>query len=82
MKFTGISHLRRRAKEARSTRCKEWIDEHCHGRKPYLRPHKNGVCKESKKERVGVATEYFQSLTGHGIIAPFLKDKLKKGRLR
>jgi hypothetical protein len=78
IKFTSISHLRRRAKEARSTGCKEWIDEHCCGRKSYLRPHKNGIPKELKKERKGIATRYFQLLTGHSIIAPFLKEKLKK----
>jgi hypothetical protein len=77
MKFTSISHLRRRAKEARSTGCKEWI-EHCRGRKSYLRPHKDGIRKELKKERKGIATRHVQLLTGHAIIAPFLKEKLKK----
>jgi hypothetical protein len=78
MKFTSISHLRRRAKEARSTGCREWIDEHCRGRKSYIRPHKNGICKELKKERKGIATRYFQLVTGHAIIAPSLKEKLEK----
>jgi hypothetical protein len=76
MKFTCISHLRR-AKGARSTGCKGLINEHCREEKSYLRPHRNAICKELKKERKGIATRYFQLLTGHAIIAPFLKERLK-----
>jgi ribonuclease HI len=58
MKFTSISRLRRRAKEAWAG-CKEWIEEHCRRRKSYLRPNKNGTRKELKKDRKGIATRYF-----------------------
>jgi len=37
--------------------------------------------KELKNEGKAVASRYYQLLTGHALIAPFLKDKLKKNRL-
>jgi hypothetical protein len=45
MKFTSISYLRRRAKEARLTGCKEWTDEHCRGRKSTCDHTRTGFAK-------------------------------------
>ena len=73
-----MAYLRRQATEAKSRGTKEWIEERTKQRRSYIPPRKPGFRKELRNERKAVASKYYQLLTGHALIAPFLKDKLKK----
>jgi len=49
------------------------------GCRSYIPPKKKtGFRKELNGERKAVAPRYYQLLTGHALIVPFLKEKLKK----
>ena len=70
-----MAYLKRQTTKAKS---KEWIEERTKQRRSYIPPRKPGFRKKLKNERKAVAPRYYQLLTGHALIAPFLKDKLKK----
>ena len=48
-----------------------WIAERTKRRRSYIPPKK-------KQGSAAIAARYYQLLTGHALIAPFLKEKLKK----
>jgi len=73
-----MAYLERQATEAESRGTKEWIEGRTMQRRSCVPPRKPGFRKELKNERKAVASRYYQLLTGHALIAPILKDKLKK----
>jgi len=70
---TSMAYLKRQASEAKSRGTKEWIVERTKQRRSYIPPRKSGFRKELKDERKAVASRCYQLLTGHALIAPFLK---------
>jgi len=75
---TSMAYLKRQATEAKSRGTKERIEERTKQRRSYIPPRIPGFRKELKNKGKAVASRYYQFLTGHTLIAPFLKDKLKK----
>jgi len=73
---TSMSYLKRRATEAKTRGTKEWIAERTKRRRSYIPPKKTGFRKE--RERKAIASRHHQPPTGHALIAPFLKEELKK----
>jgi hypothetical protein len=73
-----MAYLKRQATEAKSRGTKGWIKERTDVRRAYIPRKKIGFRKELKGERKSVASRYYQLLTGHALIAPFLKNKLRK----
>jgi len=69
-----MAYLKRQATEAKSGGTREWIQERTKQRRSYIPPRKPGFRKELKNERKVVASRYYQLLTGHALIAPFLKE--------
>jgi len=74
---TSIAYLKRQETEAKSIGTKEWIEERTKQRQSYISPRKPGFRKELKSEGKADASRYYQLLTGHALIAPSPKDKLK-----
>ena len=74
----SLAYLKRRATEERSARTKEWIHGSAKLRKSYILPPSAGIRRELRNVNKGVASRYYQLLTGHALIGPYLKDKIKK----
>jgi len=74
---TSMAYLKRRATEAKTRGTKLWIAERIKRRRSYILPKKTGFRKELMGERKAIASRYCQLLTGHALISPFLKGKLK-----
>jgi len=75
---TSMAYLKRRATEAKTRGTKVWIAGRTKRRRSYIPPKNTGFRKELKGERKAIASRYYQLLTGHALIAPFLNEKLKK----
>jgi len=68
-----MAYLKRQETEAKSRGTQEWIEERTKQRRSYIPPRKPWFRKELKNERKAVASRYYQLLTEHALIAPFLK---------
>jgi hypothetical protein len=44
----------------------------------YIPREKEGMRVQVKNEKKGTAARYYQLMTGHAVIAPYLKNKLRK----
>jgi ribonuclease HI len=73
-----IAHLRRRTTERKTRETTAWIVERTRQRRSYILPNKRGFRQALKHEKKALAGRYYQLLTGHALIAPYLKEKLKK----
>lgn len=56
----------------------QWITTRTAKSKAYIPRDKTGIRKNLRNERKGIASRYYQLLTGHAVVAPYLKEKLKK----
>ena len=71
----SFAHLARRSTEARARATHQWIEERLKGRRGYKRPGKVGIREALRRALRGVATRFFQLLSGHAPIASFLHDR-------
>jgi hypothetical protein len=74
----SLAHVKRVTSEEKKVKIKRWIQEKVKGGKAYIPRRREGMRKIVKVEKKGVAVRYFQLMTGHAGIAPYLKNKLKK----
>jgi hypothetical protein len=74
----SLAHVKRRTSEERQIKTKRWIQEKLKGTKNYILRKKEGMRQVLNMEKKGVAARYYQLMTGHVVIAPYLKNKLKK----
>jgi hypothetical protein len=74
----SLTHLRRKITERTVQETKQWISQWIGKRREYTPPRKPGLRSHLRSERKSVAARYYQLLTGHTLIAPFMKEKLKK----
>ena len=77
---TSLSHMARVATEARSRRTKQWISERLGDpRRKYRPPPGRGVKRRLlRRTPKHIAGRYYQLLSGHAAIGPYLKDKIHK----
>jgi len=74
----SLTRLRRKITERTRQEVKERIDLRIGKRQEYLPPRKPGLRGHLQRERKAVAARFYQLLTGHALVAPFMNDKLKK----
>jgi hypothetical protein len=74
----SLAFLKRTTKEEKKRKTKEWIKEKIKGSRAYILKEKEGIRKHLRSERKETATRYYQLMTGHAVIALYLKNKLKK----
>jgi len=73
-----MTYLQRKVTQRTVRETKEWIDLRICKRREYLPPRKPGLRSHLRREWKAVAARYYQLLTGHALIAPFMKERLKK----
>ncbi|KAI5784166.1 hypothetical protein FPQ18DRAFT_418351 [Pyronema domesticum] len=56
----------------------EWVMTRTNKSKAYIPREKTGIRKQLRHEKKEVASWFYQLLTGHAVISPYLKEKLKK----
>ena len=75
---TSLSHMSRVATEARSRMTAEWIRSHIGPERRYRPPSGRGLRrKQLRRVRKSVAGRYYQLLSSHAAIDPYLRDKVK-----
>jgi len=77
-KRASLTYLKRKATEVKSKETNEWITTRIRERPSYTPPKKSGFRKQLKEEKKRLAARYYQLATGHALIAPYMKNKLKK----
>lgn len=75
---TSVAYLKRWTSEEKRTGTKEWIKERVKGRKSYILREKAGMREKLRKEKKSIAARYYQLMTRHALMAPYLENKLKK----
>ncbi|KAI5785716.1 hypothetical protein FPQ18DRAFT_394394 [Pyronema domesticum] len=78
MREASLAHLKRKTSYIKTTATKEWIKTSTSRSKAYIPRDKTGIRKNLKNERKEIASRYYQLLTGHAVITPYLKEKLGK----
>jgi ribonuclease HI len=73
----SLAFLKRKTSEVRKEATRRWIRERTAKSKAYI-PREEGMRKNLKNEKKGVAARYYQLMTGHAIIVPYLKEKRRK----
>ena len=63
--------------EARSQSAGEWIRRHVTAERRYRPPWGGRIREHPQKEGKGVASRFFQLLSGHAAIGPYLAEKTK-----
>lgn len=74
----SLAFLKRKTSEVRRPATKEWMRDRTSKSTAYIPWEKEGIGKNLRNEKKGVAARYCQLMTGHAVIAPYLKEKLKK----
>ena len=77
---TSLAHMTMAATETRARRMKQWISEHLgDSRRKYRPPPGKGVRRKLlRRAPKHIAGRYYQLLSGHVAIGPYLKDKIHK----
>ena len=77
---TSLSHMTRVATENRSRRVNQWITERLGDpRRKYKPPLGRGVRRKLlQRAPKHIASRYYQLLSGHAAIGPYLKGKIRK----
>ena len=77
---TSLSHMTRVATVAQSGRTKQWISERLGDPRRKYRPPPGRVVMRKLLRRTPkyIAGRYYQLLSGHAAIGPYLKDKIHK----
>ena len=77
---TSLSHMTRVATEAQARRTRQWIEERLGDpRKKYSPPSGRGVRRRLLRRALKyIAGRYYQLLSSHPAIGPYLKDKIHK----
>jgi hypothetical protein len=78
IKGTSISWMRRQASEAKTRGTKEWLAPMLEKAKAYRPPKKTGFRSELRHVPKALASRYYQLMSGHALITPYLKDKIHK----
>jgi ribonuclease HI len=74
----SLAHIARKISERRSAARNKWIADKGVSGSRYITRRKTGMRTVLKSTKKHIAARYFQLLTGHAIIAPYLKNKLDK----
>jgi hypothetical protein len=74
----SLAFLKRTTKEEKKRKTQEWIKEKIKGSRAYILKEKEGIRKHLRSERKETAARYYRLMTGYSVIAPYLKNKLKK----
>ena len=77
---TSLSRMARVATENRSRTMTEWISSHTGDpRRDYRPPRGRGLrCRLLRRTPKSIAGRYYQLLSGHAAIGPYLKDEIRK----
>ena len=77
---TSLSHMTRVATEGQSCRTNQWIAEHLGSpSRRYKVPPGRGIRRRPlRRAPKHIASRYYQLLSGHAAIGPYLKDKIWK----
>ena len=76
---TSLSHMTRVAAETKTRTTAQWIPDHVAPERKHRPPPGKGLRrKQPRSTRKSVAGLYFQLLSGHAAIGPYLKDKIKE----
>ena len=70
-------HIMMPISEARSQSTGEWIRRHVKAERRYRPPRRGRVRKHLQREGKGIAGRFFQLLSGHATIGPYLAEKIK-----
>jgi hypothetical protein len=74
----STAFLKRAAADARREETTAWIRSRTAKSRAYIPPRTLRFREKLRNEKKEVASRYFQFLTGHALMAPYLKEKLKK----
>jgi hypothetical protein len=74
----STAFLKRAAADARREETTSWIRSRTAKSRAYIPPRTLRFREKLRNEKKEVASRYFQFLTGHALMAPYLKEKLKK----
>ena len=72
LRETSLAHLSGKTTEARLQNAREWIRWHVRSERRYHPPKGGKTRKDLQREIKGVASRYFQLLSGHAAIGPYL----------
>ena len=76
---TSLSHMSRVTSEARVRTTREWIKDHVGPERKHRPPSGRGLRRKKLRHvRKSLAGRYYQLLSGHAAIGPYLRDKVKK----
>lgn len=78
IKTASLAYLKRKTADIRREETKKWITNRTSKSKAYILREKTEMRKLLKNEKKEVASRFYQLLMGHAVIAPYLKEKLKK----
>ena len=74
-----LSHMTRAATKARSRSVAQWFGNHVNPKTKYRPPRGGGLRRKPlRRAPKSVASRYYQLLSGHAAISPYLKDKTHK----
>lgn len=74
----GLSHMTRVATEARFRPAAQWFEDHAGPRRKYNPSKGKGLRRKLLRAPKPVASRYYQPLSGHAAIGPYLRDKIHK----
>jgi hypothetical protein len=75
----SLAFLQRTTQEKKKRKTKEWLKEKLKGSRVYILKEKEGIRQHLRSERKETAMRYYQLMTGHAAIAPYLKNNVKNG---
>ena len=75
----SLSHMTRVATEARSRSTAQWTTDHVGPQRKYRSSRGKGVKRGSlRRVQKSIVSRYYQLLSGHAAIGPYLKDRVRK----
>jgi hypothetical protein len=77
-RIASLAYLTRKTTETRTKATKEWIKSRMAKSKASIPRKRMGLRKNLHHEKKEVISQFYQLLSGHAIIAPYLKEKLRK----
>ena len=73
----SLSHLTRKAAEAKTRSTRQWISSHVRASRRYCPPKGSGIRPDLRKDSKELASRYFQLLSGHAAIRSYLAEKMR-----